>query len=841
MSLVRVVIAGGGTGGHLFPGIAVAREILRRRPDTRRDVCGHGARDRVAGGAARGISARSAAQRGLKGMSPAALARGLSLLPLSGVDAWRIISRRRPSVVIGVGGYSSGPVVLAAALRGIPTLLLEQNAVPGLTNRLLARFVSAAAVTFESTIGYFGRRGFVTGNPVRSEFFEPAPAAPAIGPPRILIFGGSQGAHAINMAMVEAAPRLAAHPGGMAITHQTGERDLELVRDGYRRAGLEARVEPFLFAMDREMKNADLVVCRAGATTIAELTAAGVPAVLVPLPTAADDHQRKNAEVLVAGGRGGDDRAEGSDRRVACRAGRTPGRGPRPPAGDVGGGAAVRAARRRAGDRRSGVRARGSGLMLGRTRRIHFVGIGGIGMSGIAELLANLGYEVSGSDAKRSDVTDRLEKLGARVFIGHQADNVGTADVVVVSSAIRRDNPEVAEAMRRRIPVIPRAEMLAELMRLRYGIAVAGAHGKTTTTSMIALVLERAGLDPTAVIGGRLSAFGSNARLGRGEFMVVEADESDRSFLKLSPAIAVITNLDREHMESYGTWENLQQAFVDFANKVPFYGAVVACVDDEPVRTIVPRITRRVIGYGFEQQDGISGARITGSGLVLEAFASRATVTLRGVGGDEERLGELRLNVPGRHNMLNALAAVAVAHELGVPFARIASALGEFRGAERRFQLRGEERGVMVVDDYGHHPTEIAAVIAAARAGIDRRVIVVFQPHRYTRTEQLMPEFANALRAADRIVLTDIYPAGEPPIAGVTIEALADAVRAVAPDRVAVVKGIDELPERVASMVRSGDLVITLGAGSITTVADRILAALRSGQPAPPEGRQTWA
>ena len=302
MRPIRIVIAGGGTGGHLYPGIAVAREILRRRPDTGVTFAG----------TAKGMEARVIPREGfqldvlrssgLKGMSPAALVRGLSLLPLSGVDAWRIISRRSPSVVVGVGGYSSGPVVLAAALRGIPTLLLEQNAVPGLTNRILARFVSAAAVTFESTLGYFGRRGFVTGNPVRSEFFEPSPAAPAIGPPRILIFGGSQGAHAINMAMVEAAPRLAAHPGGMAITHQTGERDLERVRDGYRRAGIEARVEPFLFAMDREMKNADLVVCRAGATTLAELTAAGVPAVLVPLPTAADDHQRKNAEVLVAGG-----------------------------------------------------------------------------------------------------------------------------------------------------------------------------------------------------------------------------------------------------------------------------------------------------------------------------------------------------------------------------------------------------------------------------------------------------------------------------------------------------------------------------------------------------------
>jgi UDP-N-acetylglucosamine--N-acetylmuramyl-(pentapeptide) pyrophosphoryl-undecaprenol N-acetylglucosamine transferase len=302
MKPIRVVIAGGGTGGHLYPGIAVARELRRRRAGT----------DVTFAGTAKGIEARVIPREGfqldllrsagLKGMSPAALVRGVALLPLSGLDAWRILSRRQPNVVIGVGGYSSGPVVLAAAMRGIPTLLLEQNAVPGLTNRLLARFVSAAAVTFEATSRYFGRRGFVTGNPVRSEFFEPAPAAPAGGPPRILIFGGSQGAHAINMAMVEAAPRLAAQPGGVAITHQTGERDLERVRDGYRRAGIEARVEPFLFAMDREMKQADLVVSRAGATTLAELTAAGLPALLVPLPTAADDHQRKNADVLVAGG-----------------------------------------------------------------------------------------------------------------------------------------------------------------------------------------------------------------------------------------------------------------------------------------------------------------------------------------------------------------------------------------------------------------------------------------------------------------------------------------------------------------------------------------------------------
>jgi UDP-N-acetylmuramate--alanine ligase len=474
--------------------------------------------------------------------------------------------------------------------------------------------------------------------------------------------------------------------------------------------------------------------------------------------------------------------------------------------------------------------------LLGRTRRIHFVGVGGIGMSGIAELLANLGYEVTGSDAKRSDVTDRLERLGVRVWAGHDAEHIGAADVVVTSSAIRSDNPEVAEARRRHVPVIPRAEMLAELMRLRYGIAIAGAHGKTTTTSMVALVLERAGLDPTAVIGGKLSAFGSNARLGRGDYMVVEADESDRSFLKLSPAIALITNLDREHMESYGSWDNLQQAFVDFANKVPFYGAVVACVDDPSVREMLPRLTRRVITYGL---NGVA-ANVLGMNMQLEAFGSSCEVMQQTAGGAPTRLGRLRLRVPGRHNLLNSLGAIAVGLEAGVSFERIAAALEEFRGADRRFQMRGEERGVMVVDDYGHHPTEIAAVIAAARAGIDRRVVVVFQPHRYSRTSQLLREFGIALSAADELVLTDIYPAGEDPIPGVTIEAVAEAVRAAGRCPVHVVKSLQALPDAVRQIVRSGDLVITLGAGSIGTVPDRILDSLRDRPtgPAPVSGNE---
>ena len=472
--------------------------------------------------------------------------------------------------------------------------------------------------------------------------------------------------------------------------------------------------------------------------------------------------------------------------------------------------------------------------MLGRTRRIHFVGVGGIGMSGIAELLANLGYDVSGSDLKASEVTDRLRTLGIRISVGHAAANVGPVDVVVTSSAVHPDNPEVAEARARSIPVIPRAEMLAELMRLRYGIAIAGAHGKTTTTSMVALMMERAGMDPTAVIGGRLSAFGSNARLGKGEYMVVEADESDRSFLKLSPAIAVVTNIDREHMEAYGTWDALQQAFLDFANKVPFYGAVIACADDEAVAALIPRMERRVVSYGLSDRGPRPGVIVTGHDPAFEAFGSRCTVTYRPAGTEERHLGDLRLGVPGRHNLLNALGATAVGLEVGLDFARIAAGLADFRGAERRFQMRGETAGVMVVDDYGHHPTEIAAVIAATKA-INRRLMVVFQPHRYTRTAHLMQEFGTALSGADEVVLTEIYAAGEPPIDGVTVDALGAAVRSVARGPVHVIPALDALPAAVAGLARAGDLIVTMGAGSIGGVGDRILAAIgeRTGEQPP--------
>jgi UDP-N-acetylmuramate--alanine ligase len=448
-------------------------------------------------------------------------------------------------------------------------------------------------------------------------------------------------------------------------------------------------------------------------------------------------------------------------------------------------------------------------------------------MSGIAELLANLGYSVSGSDEKRSPVTERLAALGIRVAYGHRVANIGEADVVVMSSAVRPTNPELQEAVRRQIPVIPRAEMLAELMRLRYAIAVAGSHGKTTTTSMIAFVLERAGLDPTAVIGGRLSAFGSNARLGRGDYVVVEADESDRTFLKLFPTIAVMTNIDHEHLENYGGFEDLQQAFVDFANRVPFYGSVVACTDDAPLAAVLSRITRPVTTYGLDA----GAADYSATDVSPQPLGISATVIKRarhtGDYGDlAASLGRLELQLPGRHNLLNALATVAVAAEVGVPFERAAAALCEFRGAERRFEVHGEVGGVLVVDDYGHHPTEIAAVLDAARP-LGRRIVVAFQPHRFTRTKALLDEFGPALAAADHIVLTDIYAAGEPPIPGVTLEALADAIRRGGGASLDVVPALDRMVPALVALVRPGDVVITLGAGSIGTLPGQLIAALK--------------
>jgi UDP-N-acetylmuramate--alanine ligase len=459
--------------------------------------------------------------------------------------------------------------------------------------------------------------------------------------------------------------------------------------------------------------------------------------------------------------------------------------------------------------------------MLGKIRRIHFVGIGGIGMSGIAEVLLNLGFKVSGSDLKATPVTERLAHLSADVFEGHAAVNLRDAQVVVVSSAVPPDNPEVREAQRLQIPVIPRAEMLAELMRLKFCVAVAGAHGKTTVTSMIAVMLAQAGLDPTAVIGGRLDVFGSSARLGKGELMVVEADESDRSFLYLLPSIAVVTNIDREHLDHYRDLEEIAAAFVSFMNKAPFYGAVVACVDPpwrERFQSLMPQLRRRVVTYGIEP-----GADVTGGAIELNPQGSTFEAEVRG-----KRLGRFSIHVPGRHNVQNALAAVAVGLELDLDAGQIRGGLKHFRGAERRFQVKAEADGVTVVDDYGHHPTEIRATLEAARLRGAKRILAIFQPHRYTRTHFLMDEFAHCFDGCDRVYVLDIYPASEPPIPGVTSQRLVERMHELGFDRARYAPSEQAVIQDVLDETRPGDLILTIGAGSVWKTGELLAASLRS-------------
>ncbi len=458
--------------------------------------------------------------------------------------------------------------------------------------------------------------------------------------------------------------------------------------------------------------------------------------------------------------------------------------------------------------------------MFFRPQHLHFTGIGGIGMSGIAEVLLNLGYQISGSDLKLSATTERLAGMGARVFEGHAAGNIAGARALVVSSAVDEQNPEVQEARRMQIPVIPRGELLAELMRLKYGIAIAGSHGKTTTTSMTATILNYAGLDPTVVVGGKVGTMGgSNARVGKSDFLVVESDESDGSFLKLAPIVAVVTNIDREHLDHYANLEAIQAAFLEFVNKVPFYGAVIVCLDDANVQSILPSIRRRTITYGTTAQADMVATEISSS-----PFASDFRLRFRGAD-----LGAFHLRIPGRHNVLNAMAAVAIALEQEVKPAVIREALATFSGVDRRFQVRGTERGIAVVDDYGHHPTEIKATLDGARQCGFARIHVLFQPHRYTRTFHLMDEFARAFNQADTVFVMDIYAASEKPIEGVTAEALVERIRQFGHRGVEYVGTMDRGVEALLKVARAGDVVLTLGAGSITQAAEKLLEKLRAG------------
>ncbi len=447
-------------------------------------------------------------------------------------------------------------------------------------------------------------------------------------------------------------------------------------------------------------------------------------------------------------------------------------------------------------------------MFHGRVRKVHFVGVGGIGMSGLAEILRTLEFDVSGSDLRQGENTRRLQRLGVTICEGHRAENVEGADVVVYSSAIRPDNPEIQGAHLHGIPVIARAEMLAELMRVKYGVALAGSHGKTTTTSLAATVLRAAGLDPTVVVGGRMAALGSNAHLGGGDILVAEADESDGSFLRLTPTIAAITNIDPEHLDFYGTYEALKDAFVDFAQKVPFYGLAVLCLDHPTVQEILPRVTRRHVTYGINPQADYSARNVAQHGM-------HTTFDVLHKG---RPLGEFILRMPGRHNVLNALAVVAIADELEVPLDVMKEALSTFGGVARRFTIVGTPNQVTLVDDYAHHPAEIVATLEAARSAYNKRIIAAFQPHRYTRTESLFDDFTRAFNKADVLYVTDIYAAGEAPIDGITPETLVSAIRGHGHQSVHYISGRAELARALAAEAQPGDVVISLGAGDINKV-----------------------
>ncbi|MEK6759849.1 MAG: UDP-N-acetylmuramate--L-alanine ligase [Deltaproteobacteria bacterium] len=456
-------------------------------------------------------------------------------------------------------------------------------------------------------------------------------------------------------------------------------------------------------------------------------------------------------------------------------------------------------------------------MYRGRIKQIHFIGIGGSGMNGIAEVLVNMGYMVTGSDLAETDTTRRLRSLGATIFIGHREENVVGSHCVVYSSAVKKDNPEVTEAVSRQIPIIPRAEMLAELMRLKYGIAIAGTHGKTTTTSMISMILNNANMDPTIVTGGKLNSIGANAKLGGGDFLVAEADESDRSFLKLSPTIAIVTNIDREHMDTYKDMEDVKSAYLNFMNKVPFYGCAVICLDHPVIQSLVPGITRRFISYGLTAQADVHARNIRHDGMktTFEVWHGR------------ERLGEIALGLPGEHNVYNALAAATVARELEIDFSHIKAGLEGFTGVERRFHVRGEAGGITVVDDYGHHPEEIKAVLKAAKKGWSNRVVVVFQPHRYSRTKDLYKDFLSAFNDAEKLVLADIYAAGEERIEGISGEALYKGIKAYGHKDVAYVPETANIPEYLKGVTLAGDIVITLGAGDIWKAGVKFLELVR--------------
>jgi len=838
------VIAGGGTGGHVMPALALG-EALR---DSGERVLFVGAR--------RGIERRLVPQAGFElttygvrpflGRGPIARLLALLALGIATLRALRLLRRRRAVLVIAVGGYASAPAALAGALLRLPVALVNTDAQPGTANRWLARLASRVFVGFQAAAAAFPHPQAVrvTGVPLRAAFTAKLGAAqpPHCGAGgeklRLFAFGGSQGAAQLNRALLRALPRLS--PQRLSVVHQTGAASQEEAQRAWQAAGFEARVVAFEDDMPARLRWADLVVCRAGAMSVAELALAGRAALLAPLSHVGGGEQRGNARELEAAGAaqvldarelspGADFDSAFADALVKLldhpetlrEMGRRAAALARPDA------AAQIAAECRALAR--GTRpAAATAPPPERLRRVHFVGAGGSGMSGLAELLIARGARVSGSDLREGSNVARLRRLGADIHAGHADGHLGEADAVVFSSAISAGNPELAAARRRGIPMLHRSELLAALMEAQPGVAIAGSHGKTTTSALTAHIAASCGLDPSVVIGGRVRG-AAGARLGGGPWLIAEADESDGSFLRLAPRLAAITNMEAEHLDHYGSAEALGRAFADFANRVPEEGCAVLGVGDPGVRQLLPQIARRRVTYALADS-GAAGAGAAGAeaadadwlacDLVREPTGLRFRVLLHG-----EPLGEVQLPLPGAHNAANALAALALTAEMGADFQQAAAALRGFPGVERRFEEKGVCGGVRVVDDYGHHPSELRATLAAARDSHPGRLVAVFQPHRYTRTRDLFAEFAACFEAADLLVLTPVYGAGESPLPGAGAAQLADAIRARG-QQVLLTGCLAEVAPALAPELREGDLVLTLGAGNVGRVGPQLLAAL---------------
>ena len=752
----------------------------------------------------------------------------LVLLPLkllrAFAQAWGVLRRVRPDVVVGLGGYVTFPGGLMAAAAGKPLVLHEQNSVPGLANKVLAGVADRIFTAFPGVL----KKGRWVGNPLRAAFTrQAAPAerfAGRSGPLRLLVVGGSLGARALNEIVPQALALLPPERRPI-VTHQSGATQIEQLRANYQAAGVQATLVPFIdghglcrgrpdrLSRRRQHRHRDR---RRG-------RGRGVRAV----PARGGRPPERQRALSRRRGRGLAGAAARPHARVAGRAA-IEYRAPR--AGAAGAGSQKDA--KNTGHPRGGDGLRGAGFVKHAIRHIHFVGIGGSGMCGIAEVLHNLGYRVSGSDLADSATLQRLASLGIATHVGHAAAHIAGADALVTSTAVQPDNPEVLAARAAGVPVVPRALMLAELMRLRRGIAIAGAHGKTTTTSLVASVLAEGGLDPTYVIGGRLNSAGANARLGQGEYIVVEADESDASFLNLLPVMAVVTNIDADHMETYGhDFGRLKQAFVDFLHRMPFYGRAILCVDDPAVRAILAQVTCPVTRYGLGEDAQVRASDVRAVGTQMHFRVQR-----RLGGPAAAALPELQvvLNLPGLHNVLNALAAIAVAAELEVPDDALLRALAGFTGVGRRFQSHGELPAAggghfTLIEDYGHHPVEMAATLAAARgAWPGRRVVLAFQPHRYSRTRDCFEDFVAVLGQADAVLLTEVYAAGEAPIVAADGRALARALRVAARVEPVFVEDVRQLPQRIAELARAGDVVLCMGAGSIGAVASATARLLQN-------------